>query len=217
MRTIRWGAALGLAAALAGSCGGNVETARDVAGGAAGSAGNALPDSSTGGSNVGGSNAGGAGPDSSGDAGGVPDAGGGSGGTGGDVDGGVDGAVGAGIQYAGALVNPINSGDEVLFRRIDVRNRLCVLVDVFILAGGQVQGPIRAYALPADAAQCLTATPVNATAATSSTGTIKRADGGLRFDIDLHLVFSQGYDWLAPSVDFKTHGLALDGRWYAEQ
>jgi hypothetical protein len=111
----------------------------------------------------------------------------------------------------------INSGNQVVFRRLDIGGAECVLVEAFILVGGQVQGPIRAYALPVDAAHCLTATSANATAATSSAGTIKSVDGGLRFDIDLQLVFAQGNDWLAPSIDFKTSVLALDGRWYAGQ
>jgi hypothetical protein len=43
------------------------------------------------------------------------------------------------------------------------------------------------------------------------------ANGGLHFDIDLHLVFPQGNDWLALSVDFKTNGFPLDGLWHAGQ
>ena len=77
----------------------------------------------------------------------------GSAGTGGSVGGasaGGTGAAGTGgasagaIQYAGTDVNPVNSGDGVVFRRIDVRNTLCVLVWAFILPGGQVQPPITA-------------------------------------------------------------------------
>jgi hypothetical protein len=102
---------------------------------------------------------------------------------------------------------------------MDVTNTLCVLVDVFILVGGQVQGPTNAYALPVDAAHCLTATTTNAAIAmaTAATGTITSPDGGVHFDIDLQLTFPAGYDWLAPSVTFQTRGLPLDGAWHPPQ
>jgi hypothetical protein len=118
------------------------------------------------------------------------------------------------VKYAATDVNPINSGDEVVFRRIDPASGLCVLVDVFILVGGQVSGPISAYALPTDAAGCLAATTTNQVMATGSAGTITSPDRGAHFDIDLTLTFPAGMDWLAPSVAFKAAGLPLDGTWY---
>jgi hypothetical protein len=111
-------------------------------------------------------------------------------------------------------VNPINSGDGILFRRIDLPNSLCVLVSAFVLAGGQVQGDITAYALPTDAAGCLVASPTGHVMATTVTGTIVSPDGGLHCDIDLQVTFSALMDWLAPAVHFKTSGLRPDGVWY---
>lgn len=111
-------------------------------------------------------------------------------------------------------MNPVNSGDGVVFRRIDVRNTLCVLVWAFILPGGQVQPPITAFVLPADAATCLTATTANHVAATNVTGTVGSSDGGRHFGIDLHLTFPGGMDWLAPVIDFQVDNLPLDGVWY---
>jgi hypothetical protein len=119
------------------------------------------------------------------------------------------------VAYAGTVVNPINSGDGVLFRRIEARTALCVLVSAFVRVGGAVQGPIEAYALPIDAAGCLTATTANHVKAASVTGTLVSPDGGRHFDIDLQVTFSAGMDWLAPTVAFKTSGLPLDGVWYA--
>jgi hypothetical protein len=140
----------------------------------------------------------------------------GSAGTGGALGGtgGRGGTAGAQVSYAGTIVNPINSGDEVIFRRIEPSMGLCVLVDVFIQVGGKVSGPISAYALPTDAAGCLTATTTNHVMATGSTGTITSPDQGAHFDIDLNVTFPDGMDWLGPSVDFKVTGLPLDGVWY---
>jgi hypothetical protein len=103
---------------------------------------------------------------------------------------------------------------------MDVTNTLCVLVDVFVLVGGQVQGPINAYALPVDAGHCLTATTTNnvtSAMATAATGAITSADGGGHFDINLQLTFPPGNDWLASSITFQTRGLTLDNAWHPPQ
>jgi hypothetical protein len=118
-------------------------------------------------------------------------------------------------EYAGTIVNIIDSGDEVIFRSVHVGGTMCVLVPVLVEAGGSIVGPIAVCALPAGPTGCLTATPADCRAnATAVSGTITGADGGLRFDVDLHLTFPDGQDWLASSVDFRVSALPLDGVWY---
>ncbi len=142
------------------------------------------------------------------------DAGGASGGAAGSAAAGGQGGVGSGqVEYAGTVVSSMSSGNEVLFRKIDPPGGVCVLVDVFIQAGGQVSGPRSAYALQTDRAGCLTATTANHVMATGSTGTITSSDGGAHFYIDLGLSFPAGTDWLGPSVAFKVPSVPLDGVW----
>jgi hypothetical protein len=118
-------------------------------------------------------------------------------------------------KYAGTIVNVVDSGDEVMFRGVHVGGTMCVLVPVLLGAGGSIEGPDPACALPAGATGCSTATladcRVNATAVS---GTITEADGGLHFDVDLHLTFPGEQDWLASSADFRVSALPLDGVWY---
>jgi hypothetical protein len=139
------------------------------------------------------------------------DAGGATGGSAGDQ----TGVAGAQIEYAGTIVSPMSSGNEILFRRIDASSGVCVLVDVFVV-NGQVSGPRTAYALQTDKAGCLTATTANLVTAIGSTGAISSADQGAHFYINLGLAFPSGMEWLAPNIFFKVASLPVDGAWHPE-
>lgn len=130
------------------------------------------------------------------------------------MDGAIVGDAGTGILYASAVVNPINSGDDVRIWRLDPSGPLCVLVDAFIEVPGRIRRGPTAIGLPfADG--CLTTGPIMGIRATVATGTISFAGSPLRMDFDLHLEFPPGYAWLPAVLEFRARGVLADGKWHA--
>jgi hypothetical protein len=130
-------------------------------------------------------------------------------------DGGMDAGSDPNVVYRAIVVNPIDSGDEVMFTRADAITNTCIFFTIFVPAGAGMPVPITAATASFGADSCCPSDPnfalpcdTNSGCPTSSTfvGSISGnpEDG---FDVDLQLDFTEPRMWLPPVVQFRTENL----------